>query len=699
MATKSDRGTTLTVKYGDLRSHAFLWQKAVLLFPLWAVLVVPIFGFVARAMGHSASQMGYSLVICLCLAYFIEDVLKRKIRLDDDYIFHGYRAIPIKQIATVDLIYKKGKLVPTIMSLTLYSGKRVKFTLNALSNDAVESMIRHIQVRNSSLKTATIFPALIKCRQVARTESTGLDRADFLAVPYMSRQWLTESIETFKSTAASWIRLGPLLACVAATPLWITVMWGLFNVAQPRNFEKLKALKGHEFLQQFMSALELLIATLLGNTVKTVAEAAANPWIAFTASGCLLLFVLYVQRVLIKPNWLIADKNGLSLRLKAGEVSVPVSKLKWTDISEARLHKIAKRSGTNSLKIRLVKKNKKHFDIDMTAVAEADRSRLLKQIERHAPQCPIDAELSQSVLPKSERSYTEIWLQSLTEAPRRKALEPLEPGQLVGNERYEILRKVGVGGQGTAYLTRIVGSDNGETVVLKESVIPTFVESTVRKKALKRFEEEAKLLKSVEDDSVVKLIEYFVEDHRAYLVLEYIDGFSLREIVRRDGPLSEEATRDLALQMCDMLALLHDRAIVHRDFTPDNLILNSNGKLKLIDFNVAQQLQGGSSGTIVGKHAYLPPEQFRGKPTSQSDLYAFGATLFYLLTGKDPEPISQSSPLASGISVSEKLDQIIQHATKLQSDKRYQSASEIQNELLAPEPAHVISARTEVLET
>lgn len=696
MVTKADRGSTITIKYSDLKAHTFLWQKSILLFPIWAICVIPIIGFVARAMGHGPAQIGFSLMICLCMAYFLEDVLKRKIRMDDDHIFFGFRAIPIKQIAAIDLIYKKGKLVPTLISLTLYSGKRVKFNLNALSHDSVESMIRHIQVRNSSLKTATIFPALIKCRQVAKTESTGLDRADYLAVPYMSRQWITESIDTFKATAASWIRVGPLAACVLATPVWITAMWAVYNVAQPRNFEKLKALKGHEFLQQLMTALELLIMTFLGTSVRSVAEAASNPWIAFTAAGCLLAFVLSVQRGLLKPNWLIADSKGLSLKLKVGEVSIPLSKLNWADISEAKLHKIVRRSGVGSSKIRLIKKNKKNFDIDMASIAEPDRSRLLKQIERQAPQCPIDAELSQSVLPKSERSYTEIWLQSLTEAPRRKALEPLEPAQLVGNNRYEILRKVGVGGQGTAYLARIVGSENNETVVLKESVIPTFVESTVRKKALKRFEEEAKMLKSVEDDSVVKLIEYFVEDHRAYLVLEYIDGFSLREIVRRDGPLDEEATRDLALQMCETLMLLHDRAIVHRDFTPDNLILNSNGKLKLIDFNVAQQLQAGSSGTIVGKHAYLPPEQFRGKPTAQSDLYAFGATLFYLLTGKDPEPISQSSPISAGCSISEKLDQIIQHATRLQADKRYQSASEVQADLLAPE--HIISTRTEVLE-
>jgi serine/threonine-protein kinase len=128
---------------------------------------------------------------------------------------------------------------------------------------------------------------------------------------------------------------------------------------------------------------------------------------------------------------------------------------------------------------------------------------------------------------------------------------------------------------------------------------------------------------------------------------------------------------------------LHSSSTIHRDFTPDNLILNSKGKLKLIDFNVAQQIQEGSTGTIVGKHAYVPPEQFRGKAVLQSDLYAFGATLHYLLTGADPEPISVSSPASKNVLISAGFDEIVKRATALQTNKRYQSAEEIEKELLA----------------
>ena len=86
-----------------------------------------------------------------------------------------------------------------------------------------------------------------------------------------------------------------------------------------------------------------------------------------------------------------------------------------------------------------------------------------------------------------------------------------------------------------------------------------------------------------------QLLDYFVEDHRCYLVLEYIEGDTLRKHVEKQGALEASSVIDLARQMAWMLAFLHEREVIHRDFTPENLILQKNGKLKLIDFNVARE--------------------------------------------------------------------------------------------------------------
>ena len=140
--------------------------------------------------------------------------------------------------------------------------------------------------------------------------------------------------------------------------------------------------------------------------------------------------------------------------------------------------------------------------------------------------------------------------------------------------------------------------------------------------------------------------------------------------------LAEGEVLALAGQMCEMLNFLHERSVIHRDFTPDNLILQENGVLKLIDFNVARESDQGKTGTIVGKHAYVPPEQFRGKPTKQSDLYALGATLYFLLVGHDPEPISQSSP-GEKLTVSPAMDVLVTGCTALDQTKRLQSVADV----------------------
>jgi len=121
--------------------------------------------------------------------------------------------------------------------------------------------------------------------------------------------------------------------------------------------------------------------------------------------------------------------------------------------------------------------------------------------------------------------------------------------------------------------------------------------------------------------------------------------------------------------------------VVHRDFTPDNLMLGHGDILKLIDFNVAQHLESMSTHAVVGKHSYIPPEQFQGETTQQSDIYAMGATLFFLLTGKDPEPISVSRLKEARMDVSDELDAIVAKATATDTAYRYVSCEEIKREL------------------
>jgi serine/threonine-protein kinase len=106
------------------------------------------------------------------------------------------------------------------------------------------------------------------------------------------------------------------------------------------------------------------------------------------------------------------------------------------------------------------------------------------------------------------------------------------------------------------------------------------------------------------------------------------------------------------------------------------------GQFDLIDFTVAQQTESTATGTVVGKHAYLPPEQFRGKPTPQSDIYAMGATLFYLLVGHDPEPITASHPILEDNEIDGSLDELISRATSLDLSIRYPNIQAVKEDLV-----------------
>lgn len=315
-----------------------------------------------------------------------------------------------------------------------------------------------------------------------------------------------------------------------------------------------------------------------------------------------------------------------------------------------------------------------------------DRQAFLDHLDKWAPNVTKDARLVEMLATPQDQSYTELWLKALSAPPERERLTPLMANTTLQDGRFEVFGQLGVGGQGTAYEAR---QDNGEDAVLKEFILPVYVDINVRKQALERMQNEVRMLKALNHEKIVKLKDFFVEDHRGYLVLEKIDGLSLRMIVDVDGKMDEKRVVQMAHQMCDMLVYLHGLSppIVHRDFTPDNLILRKDGMLKLVDFNVAQQKEHTVTSTVVGKQAYLPPEQFRGKPTPQSDIYAMGATLYFLLTGVDPEPISIAHPQEREASISSELDLLVARATALDTGLRHQNIEELKEELTLIEPA------------
>jgi len=432
----------------------------------------------------------------------------------------------------------------------------------------------------------------------------------------------------------------------------------------------------YDALLHIIEPLQRMQLAFISGATGLLWQLAEHPLTLILAIVGLAFAIFGIAKSTLCANRLTLDKSELSLDRWSYLYSYNLAGINWAEVRQVFHTEL---DGKPAVCLESPETNRR-VTISLEGIDIKDRSRLLESIKRFCPECEITPEVLDMLETRKRTSYTQLWLQSLSSAPERSNLEPLHQSDLLDGGRYEVVRRLGVGGQGTAYLGIDHHQESAPLVALKETIIPVFAEPQVRHQTMERFSAEAQLLEQLHSDNIVKLIDYFVDDHRAYLVLEHIEGATLRQLVADEGALSPARVQALADQMFHILEILHEKQIIHRDFTPDNLILTPEGTLKLIDFNVAQKLTDGSTDTIVGKHAYVPPEQFRGKPTNQSDIYALGATLFYLLNGKDPVPLSQSH-LPDDLP--EHFRTLVEKATAVTLEKRIKSIAEARSILSA----------------
>jgi serine/threonine-protein kinase len=260
---------------------------------------------------------------------------------------------------------------------------------------------------------------------------------------------------------------------------------------------------------------------------------------------------------------------------------------------------------------------------------------------------------------------------------------PLEPGQIVSGRKpaLQILGQLSFGGLSAVYL---VGegqnsSSENKVFILKEAVMPVSTEETLRVKAQEMFERESRLLSSLRHSRIARVYDSFVADGRHYILLEHIEGADLRRFVREHGPQPAAVALRWLVEAAEILRYLHNHepAIVHRDVTPDNLVLARDGHLSLIDFGAANTMLGTATGTLVGKQSYIAPEQFRGKAQCASDIYSLAGTIYFALTATDPEPLSLLSPASIRSDIAEDFDRLIRHCTAQDVEQRIATADEL----------------------
>ena len=265
---------------------------------------------------------------------------------------------------------------------------------------------------------------------------------------------------------------------------------------------------------------------------------------------------------------------------------------------------------------------------------------------------------------------------------------------IVGDEHYissyQVLRTLGRGGMGTTYLAW----DRNRTIknapmllVLKEMN----ADMARIAKARELFEREARILKSLEHKGIPKYYDFFVENNRKYIVMELIHGHNLEQLVNQRGATDAPRTINWMIQVCDIVEYLHnlDPPLVHRDIKPANLMLrNLDSRLMLLDFGAVKEL-GTALETRIGVEGYSAPEQYRGKPCPQSDIYGIGTTIIFLLTSQTPMQYYryQSSKFEFDIDsipgLPTNLGEVLSIACQPEPKDRYQTAKELKEALSA----------------
>ncbi|MCB0195600.1 MAG: PD40 domain-containing protein [Anaerolineae bacterium] len=273
------------------------------------------------------------------------------------------------------------------------------------------------------------------------------------------------------------------------------------------------------------------------------------------------------------------------------------------------------------------------------------------------------------------------------------------------SNRYKVSSVLGCGAMGAVYLAndqRLVG----RRCAVKENRLDPSASPDVQSQSREQFLAEASVLARLDHPSLPKVSDYFIEDGREYLVMDYVEGEDLdSRIQRTSAPLEEALVLDWADQVLDALSYLHSQhplPIIHRDIKPANLRLDTRNRVKLVDFGLVKLLDSNNPETKVelrglGTPAYAPLEQFAGSDShtdARSDIYALGATLYHLLTHIAPPNVHErllkpevlTSPRELNNKLTEKAERIIMKAIGIHPTERYQSADEMRKDIAEKTP-------------
>ena len=253
--------------------------------------------------------------------------------------------------------------------------------------------------------------------------------------------------------------------------------------------------------------------------------------------------------------------------------------------------------------------------------------------------------------------------------------------RIILQDRYEILELIKAGGMGSVYRAY----DHRLTSICAVKELLSYYKKDVKQKAeaRKRFKREARILANLNHPRLPHVSDYFVFDEKYYLIMDFIEGKDLEEILESEGSpgLPEEKIIRWTVQALEVLHYLHNQSppIIYRDIKPGNIMIEEMRGVILVDFGLARKLyQKGLTQTMGGTLQYTPLEQLQGKADIRSDIYSLGAAMHHLLTGVEPLPLTDFTSVRKiNPQVSSELDRVIMKALKPDPKERFSSAKEM----------------------
>jgi serine/threonine protein kinase len=258
-------------------------------------------------------------------------------------------------------------------------------------------------------------------------------------------------------------------------------------------------------------------------------------------------------------------------------------------------------------------------------------------------------------------------------------------------DEYEIIGEIGAGGMATVF--KAIQKSLDRPVAIKQLKRSYHSDGQI----VKRFERESRVAASLQHENIVHIYDYWKKPNFA-IVMEYVDGTDLAEIIEKTGPLPVDVGVMIAIQVCSALDYAHMRGLVHRDIKPSNIMIKRNGEVKLMDFGIAHTRHLDAltlPGTLIGTPAYMSPEQILGQPLDvRSDIFSFGIVMYEIFTGIKPFNDEETRAVTAKIlkdsftaprsvnrAIPYALQRVIKKCLKKKPKRRYASMLDVERKL------------------